>query len=982
MGRSVSVWVLLLTGLLAGAVPVSRADRTPAVDYMRDVRPILSENCYTCHGPDANQRKAGLRLDVRTVAVKRLKSGNLAIVPGDLKKSALVSRITSADPEEIMPPAKSGKKLTEAQVETLKRWIEEGARFERHWMFVPPERPAPPPAKRKGWVRNSIDRFILARLEREGLDPSPEADRITLLRRLSFDLTGLPPTPEAAEAFLADRSAGAYEAQVDRLLKSPRYGERMAIFWLDLVRFADSRGYHSDNPRNVAPYRDYVIRTFNDNLPFDRFTVEQLAGDLLPEPTLRQRVASCYNKLNQTTEEGGAQAREYEAKTSGDRVRNVSSVWMGATLGCAECHDHKFDPWTTRDFYSMAAFFADIDERPIADRDKGIAVPSPEQEEELRRIEAQIAALRKQIDTPTPELEREQIEWEKDAAEQNPPAFGPWHVIGPFRGRTPKEAFTKPFPPEQEIDLKKKYGKLRWVRRPKLVDGKVHPLKGNNSATYLYRTIETDAPGPLALSLGSDDGIKVWVNGAPVLSKEVYRGVAPDQEKITVPLEKGTNRILMKIHNGGGGYGFYFKPLNGGGIPKDVHRIVTTPREKRTAAQAAKLAAFYRSIAPRLRPVRDQSAGVLKKKEALEGSMDRCLVSKAGTPRVVRILPRGNWLNASGETVLPAIPAFLGSIETGGRRATRKDLAEWLVEPGNPLTARTFVNRLWKLFFGIGLSKRLDDLGTQGEPPVHPELLDWMAVEFVERGWDVKRMVRTLVTSAAYRQTSIASPDLLRRDPYNRLVARQSRWRLDAELVRDNALAISGLLNTKMGGRSVRPYQPAGYWFHLNFPKRKWMPDTDDNLWRRGIYTWWQRSFHHPSLMAFDAPSREECTAERPRSNIPQQALVLLNDPTYVEAARVFAHRILENGGRSPEDRLTWAWRRALSRPPRGEEKPILLELYRKHRARYAADPQATRALVGTGAAPVPANADKVELAAWTSVARAILNLHETVTRN
>ncbi len=831
--------------LLAGTGPLA-GGTGDKVDYNRDVRPILAANCYACHGPDARLRKARLRLDQKDGALGELRGGRHAIVPGDPSMSSLVQRISSADEDEVMPPPDSGKELSPAQIETLRRWIEEGAAWSDHWAYVPPARHAPPGVALESWPSRPVDRFILARLEKEGLQPSPEADRVTLLRRLSFDLIGLPPAPAAVDAFLSDTSEAAWEKQVDRLLRSPHYGERMAVFWLDLVRFADTRGFHSDNPRNVHPYRDYVIGVFNENLPFDQFTIEQLAGDLLPEPTLQQRLATCYNKLNQTTEEGGAQAGEYEAKNSSDRVRNVSAVWMGATLGCAECHEHKFDPYAAGDFYRMAAFFADIKEPAITDRDQGIPLPTPEEDRRLGQLEAQLASLEKELADLAPEraqrLARAQSEWEKDA-------------------------------------------------------------------------------------LGD-------------------------------------------------------APLKADGLPPEIRAALEIPAGERDEKQKASLAAHYRSIAPELAPEREELAGLRREKEELEARIARCLVSVAGDPRVVRILTRGNWMDTTGDAVQPAIPAYFGRLETGERRANRMDLARWLVSPANPLTARVFVNRLWKLFFGVGISRRLDDLGAMGEPPVHPALLDWLAVEFMESGWDVKHMVKLLVMSSTYRQSSVVTADLRERDPYNRLLARQSRWRLDAEMVRDNALAVSGLLSLRVGGPSVKPYQPDGYWMHLNFPKRTWTADEGERLYRRGLYTWWQRSFLHPSLMAFDAPSREECSAERPRSNIPQQALVLLNDPTYVEAARVFAYGALREGGETARDRIRWAMRRAVSRSPVPEEIAVLADLYEEHRAQYEADPRAAVELLAVGEAAVPDGIAPAELAAWTSVARAILNLHETVTRN
>jgi len=777
--------LLLAAGVAAAAAPARAAG---PVDFARDVRPILSGQCFVCHGPDAKARKADLRLDVRRDAVAAK-----AIVPGKAGESELIRRITASDPDERMPPAGSKKPtLSPAQIDLLKRWVDEGAKYADHWSFAKLTRPPVPAPARKDWGRNPVDAFVLARLEQEGLAPAPEADRVTLIRRLSFDLTGLPPTPEEVRAFAADRSPDAYEKVVDRLLASPHYGERMAVWWLDLVRYADSIGYHSDNPMNVAPYRDYVIRAFNENEPFDRFTVEQIAGDLLPHPTTRQRVASAYNRLLQTTEEGGAQPLEYEAKYAADRVRNYGQVWLGGTLMCAECHDHKFDPYTQKDFYSVAAFFADVQEAAVGRREPGMLVATPAQEAELKRLDAAAA-----------------------------------------------------------------------------------------------RAVA-----------------KLTAAGAVVPTGALTR--------------------------------------------------------ERTAVAAAR-----------------------KARDDFEASIPHTLVTTAGPPRTVRILPRGNWLDASGPVVAPATPAFLPPLPPKAdpkARYTRLDLARWTVSPDNPLTPRVLANRLWKLAFGRGISRSLEESGSQGEPPTHPELLDWLACELRD-GWDVKKMVRLLVTSGAYRQSSAEPPALRERDPANRLYARQDRFRLDAEFVRDTALAVSGLLVPEVGGPSVKPYQPAGYWAALNFPTREWQNDTGERLYRRGLYTHRQRTFPHPALLAFDAPSREECTCERPRSNIPQQALVLLNDPEFVEAARVLAAKAVELGGKDDAARAGWVFERATGRRPTADETGVLLALLAKHRAEYAADAERAKKLLAVGAARTSSDVPPAELAAWTSVARVVLNLHETVTR-
>jgi Protein of unknown function (DUF1553)/Protein of unknown function (DUF1549)/Planctomycete cytochrome C len=763
------------------------------IDFNRDVRPILADKCFRCHGPDAKDRRAELRLDVEKSA-KEKREDHYAIVPGRPERSELVRRISSRDADTRMPPPDSKKSLSKREIAVLTAWIRQGAVWARHWAYVPPRKHPVPTVKNGTWPRNWIDRFILARLEREGVQPSPEADRVTLIRRLSFDLTGLPPTPDEVDRFADDRRPDAYDRLVDRLLASPAFGERMAVYWLDLVRFADTVGYHGDQDHAISPYRDFVIDAFNDNLPFNRFTRDQLAGDLQPNSTVDQKIASAYNRVLQTSHEGGVQRKEYLAIYAADRIRNLSQVWMAATMGCCQCHDHKFDPFTSKDFYAMQAFFADIDE-----------------DKHLRRGADRIPTLR------LPEL-------------------------------------------------------AVLTRRER------HDVK------YL---------------------------------------------------EKGIARLNFQGS-------------------KEAQR--------------------------RLRNLRSELA-------ATRNSARKVMITKAIKPRTIRLLPRGNWLDDSGPVMQPAVPAFLGRLDGKRHRPNRLDLANWLCDPDHGIgrqTARVMANRFWYLCFGSGIAKVLDDFGGQGEVPSHPELLDNLAMDFLNSGWDVKHMLRLIVTSATYRQSSsIAdrSAKLISHyDPQS--FASQSRFRLPAEMIRDNALAVSGLLVRKTGGASVKPYQPAGYYRHLNFPKRTYKPHLDDRQWRRGVYVHWQRQFLHPMLKAFDAPSREECTAQRPRSNTPIAAITLLNDPTFVEAARVFAARILKEGGRGTNSRLDYAFRWAVSRKPDEFERKSLTGLLESQRRYFQSHPEAAAKLLKTGIAPVPANADKIELAAWTALARATLNLNETITRN
>jgi hypothetical protein len=822
--------VLILT------VAARAAEAQAPLEFNRDVRPILSNNCFLCHGPDKAARKGDLRLDTEVNAYDDRGEGIRIIVPGKPAESELYKRLVTHEPAKKMPPAKANKTVTEKEIAIIKSWIEQGGKYEKHWSLLPPRVAKAPVVKNQAWVRNPVDRFILSRLEAEGLAPSPEADRRTLLRRLSFDLRGLPPTPDEVQAFIKDKAPDAYEKQVFRLLASEQFGERMALNWLDLVRFADTGGYHSDNHRDITPYRDWVIAAFNANMPYNRFTIEQLAGDLLPSPTNDQRVASGYNRLLQTTEEGGAQAKEYQAKYFADRVRNVSTVWLGLTLGCTECHNHPYDPFTTKEFYEFGSFFADISE----------------------------AAVGRQQQTPL-------------------------------------------FNPEQAAKVKAAEGEI----------GKLQGLLA-----------------------------------------------AQDPAKNAAEWEKETQKAEFK------------------GVPKEIEAILRLDAGKRNDKQKQAILAHLRGQDAEYKSLQQRLGEVQKVKDAIVKTVPQTLVTTAMTPRTIRVLPRGNWLDETGEVVTPGTPASLSPLAKKADpkdRFNRLDLAQWIASRDNPMTARAFVNRLWMLYFGQGLVKTLDDLGSQGTWPSHPELLDWLALEF-QSNWDVKSMVYLLVTSNAYRQSSTAPPALRQRDPYNLLVARQARYRLDAEFVRDNALAISGLLVEKVGGASVKPYQPAGYLRYMNFPTRDWAHDKNENQYRRGLYTYWQRSFLHPSLLAFDASTREECTVERPRSNTPQQALVLLNDPTYVEASRAFAERLLKVEG--DRERIQVAYRIALQRTASDEEVAVLTALQRKHRVHFSANPKEAEAFLRIGERPLPAGASAAELAAWTNVTRAVLNLHETITRN
>jgi hypothetical protein len=1015
---------LLLLVFLCWAASAKSLEK---VSYNRDIRPILSDNCFACHGPDANKRKAKLRLDIRDEAIKKE-----AFVPGKPDQSELIRRILADGTDDLMPPENSHKKLTPPQRQLFRRWIAEGAKYEKHWAYIPPEKPEVPAG------RNGIDYLVQKRLKELGLKPSPEADRRTLARRLCFDLVGLPPKPEEVAAFEKDKSPDAYAKFVEKLLASPHYGERMAIGWLDVVRFADTIGYHSDNPRNVWPYRDYVINSFNKDKPFDQFTREQLAGDLLPNSSLEQKVGSAFNRLLLTTEEGGAQPKDYEARMLTDRVRAVGTVWLGQTIGCANCHDHKFDPITQRDFFSMGAFFADVKEASIGRREDGMLVPDEKQQAELARLESEITKAQQELEAQRPGLI---ATWEKAALEAlaletNWTALIPEKTISD-RGtrltadgnvingdKDPKDG-KDTYRVTVKGDLQGVVGfRLEALSSEKLpANGPGLAADGNfvltelsiedastNEIPLATATATFEAPGfPASAALDANHAANNgWaVKGVVGVEQAIYLTTKnpltnEGTSSVTFVIEQksGDKQVLGSFRLAATKNADVVRAPKAAVPRREIAELLRTPSDQRAEKQKEELAAYARNAALGLTELPHRIADAKKAKSDFEVTVPRCLVSVAEPePRTVRILPRGNFLIETGDSVQPALPAYLVAADVrrrtannalmtvanknpGERRLTRLDLADWLVSRDNPLTARVFVNRLWKQFFGTGLSKILDDFGMQGEPPVNAELLDWLAGEFMESGWDVKHMVRLIINSQTYKQVSTASKTLQARDPYNRELARQSRWRIDAELVRDDALSLAGLLVPKIGGPSVKPYQPDGYWENLNFPPRNYEADKSESQYRRGLYVWWQRTFLHPSMVAFDAPSREECVAERNRSNIPQQALVLLNDPTYVEAARSFALRILKESGPDAKSRIEWAWQQALQRAPRADETKTVSELFDRHLSEYRRDPQAAEALLKVGLAPAPKDVNAAELAAWTNVARVILNLHETITRS
>ncbi len=766
------------------------------VDFGREVRPILAKNCFACHGPDEAHRKAGLRLDRRPDAIGRRKRGEPAVVPGKPDASELFRRITLDDDAERMPPAKSGvAPLTAAQVAVLRRWIAQGAPYPEHWAFVKPKRPELPAVNDRSWPRSGLDNFVLARLEKEGLRPSPPADRFVLLRRASLDLRGLPPSPAEVDAFAKDNRPDAYERAVDRMLADPAYGERWARVWLDLARYADSAGYGSDPLRTIWRYRDWVIEAINRDLPYDRFTIEQMAGDLLPNPTEEQRMATAFHRNTMTNTEGGTDREEFRVAAVKDRVDTTFQVWMGLTMGCAKCHNHKYDPFSQLDYYRFYAFFNQSADNDQPDESPVMEAPTAAARAQAREVDARIVALRRKLAAP----ER----------------------IAVLAVRT------TPIPVEA-LDV-------------------------------------------------------FWEIGVAKKSR-------PDLPTLPV--------------------------------------MVELPREKR---------------------------------------------------RVTFVMVKGNFL-AKGEKVEAAVPAFLPPLPEG-TPANRLGVARWLVAPDNPLTARVAVNRLWAQLFGTGIVETEEDFGTQGELPSHPELLDWLATEYVRVGWSTKALLRELVTSATYRQASRVTPELLAKDPKNRLLSRGPRFRLEAEVVRDQALALSGLLSSKMFGPSVYPPQPPGLWQAAFNGQRTWATSTGEDRHRRALYTIWRRTVPYPSLATFDAPSREICTVRRIRTNTPLQAFVTLNDLVYIEAAQALARRIIREGGATPELRARYGLQLCLCRPPQPEQVAQALKLFEREGARYTSDPKSALAMATDPIGPLPKGAEAAEFAAWTVVANVLLNLDAVLTK-
>ncbi len=1180
---------------VTAAPPAGRVDEPGGrgegfrVSYGRDIRPILSDRCFKCHGQDPGSRQAELRMDERESVTMQRKSGRV-VAPGKPDESLILERITSHDPDEVMPPPSAGKKpLTEDEKTLIRRWVAQGGEYEPHWALVPPKRGEAPKVKMPGWVKNEIDAYVLASLDGVGLAPSEPADRETLVRRIYLDLTGLPPTPEEIKAFTDDRAPDAYEKLVDRLFTQEPYrtrtAERLTMPWLDKARYADTNGIHMDAGRQMWLWRDWVINAFRDNMPYDRFIVEQLAGDLIPDATVQQKIASGFNRNHVTTDEGGAIPEEYLVEYAAERTATTSSVLLGLTMNCVRCHDHKFDPLTQNDYYSMFSFFNSIEEPGLYSQlpdpqrafEPFLVVPTPEQVAKRDELTKTLGELKAQLETPSPEedAQREKFfadlsaesaaRWadatlvsasargggtltpqpdqsvlatgenpEKDEftlvyktsatglnaislealldpsmvegrigrafngnavlsklsakvtsladpsqsrdiffnwawadheqpngdfritstfhpspaagwavqgydmkenrlalfrasepfgyeggseirlslsfdsqydkhtfgrvrtsfgglsnADLLPATLGSWHRVGPFMQASTEEAYTKHFGPEDfsSLDLTHDFGGgLKWAFPGPLPDGVVsNSLFGGAAVTYLGRYAYAPSARKITVSLGSDDGFQLFVNGAMVAENRTDRGAAPDQDKATFDLKPGENLVVMKVVNTGGPGGFYFRVLEDGqALPKDLVAALAPPTARAESRTQSMQTAWKMQYSTRYR---DLTQGVAAKQleiAALDAAAPKTMVMKdLPTPRETFVLKRGEYDKPDkSRPATRAIPASLGKLPEGAP-ANRLGLAQWIVSAENPLTARVIVNHYWEMLFGRGIVRTSEDFGYQGDWPSHPQLLDALAVDFRDGGWDLRQLLTKIVTSNTYRQSSKVRDDAKAKDPDNKLLAYFPRTRLSAEQIRDQALYLSGLLVEKAGGPSVKPYQPEGLWQEvamLQSNTRIFERGKGEDLWRRSMYTYWKRAAPPPSMLTFDAPTRESCTVRRTATSTPLQALALWNDEQFVEAARVLAQRTLKEPG-DDRERLNRLITRCTGHAPNDKDLDALTIALTAFRDRLRANPEDATKIVAVGEAPTPTELDPSELAAWTMICNAALNLDACITR-
>lgn len=985
-----------------------------APDFSRDVLPILSDTCFKCHGPDANARKAKLRLDVEAEAKKEV------IVPGKSAESEMIARIFSTDTDELMPPPESKIKLTAAQKATLKAWVDAGAKWGQHWAYEVPKPVALPKVQRGDWPRDGLDAFILARLEHEGLQPSKAADRITWLRRVTLDLTGLPPTLAEVDAFLKDQTPKAFETVVDRLLASPRYGERMAWDWLEAARYADSNGYQGDRERTMWPWRDWVVRAFNANQPYNDFTVEQIAGDLLPSATEEQILATGFNRNHMINGEGGRIAEENRVEYVFDQTETVGTVWMGLTFTCCRCHDHKFDPLSQRDYYSMFSFF---NQTPVngGGGDPAMApniqVGTPEQKKEILTLEQKIDSHTKGITARRAVLAEGQAAWEAEQLKRG--STSAWAPLKPIAARAQQQ--TLELLPDQSVLAKGKlpdrdeyavqmaagvkpfrHVRLEALQHASLPAGGLSRVKGGNFVLTDFKVmLEGTGLEPKELKLS---GAKSTFNQGGLDVKQAIDGNAGSGWGVW-PGEPGVKQaqtavftlaepvklaadaklvVLLKFNHSAKQHvmGRFRVSVSDAAEPGfgsgELLAALKTEPAKRTAAMKQTVAQAYSLNDPELRKLQTESDAAKKRISDLRRGFPKVMVMRDGTKRETRVLTRGVYNKPTDIVVTSNTPASLPAFPEDAPR-NRLGLAVWLVDPKHPLTARVTVNRIWQQFFGTGLVKTTEDFGVQSERPSHPDLLDWLAQEFVSNGWNVKALHRRIVLSATYRQSSAVTTALHERDPENRLLARMTRYRLPSWMIRDQALAVSGLLMDKMGGPPVKPYQPQGVWAESTFGKKRYSQDKGEALYRRSLYTFWRRIVG--PTMFFDEAKRQTCEVRRARTNTPLHALITLNDVAYVEAARAMAQRVLKEGGADDAARTAYAFRLATTRHPNKAEATVLQQRVQQLRKTYTANPEATQALLKVGEHARDEKLPATEHAVYTVLCNLVLNLDEVITR-
>ncbi len=1003
-----------------------------SINYNRDIRPILSANCFYCHGPDEAHQEADLRLDHAQGATRDL-GGYQAIVPGDAEASEAIKRILTDDHDDLMPPPESEKKLTSSEKALLRRWIQDGANYESHWSFLKPVRPEIPQVDQAQWVLQPIDAFVLERLEKDGLEPSPEASKETLIRRVTLDLTGLPPSPSEVESFLNDHSSNAYEKVVDRLLQSERYGERMALNWLNAARYADTHGYQNDQERQMWIWRNWVIDAYNQNKPFDEFTIEQIAGDMLPESTMDQKIASAFNRNHRINGEGGVIPEEYRVEYVIDRVETTGTIWLGLSVGCARCHSHKFDPISQHEFYSMFSYFNNVPEKG-RDGNRGnaeptLTVPVPGMELKVADAEDKVESLRAKISQDTPAYLQEFDQWKKTTRQD---LLEGKHQTSWSAANITKVASTggvrfeeledgsylatgkNPANAVYTITLQPQNGTITGIRLETLTHSKLtngglaRSVNGNFVLTGFEVAVqEKDTKKseriaiasaladysqngyPIDKSIDGNNSTGWAVFGRPKMkdTTAVFTFSEPlkvsEETIVTIRLrhegsfnQHSIGRFRLAITSA-------TQPtLEGGnGFDADILLALKTDQVELTSEQHTLLSDYYRDLAPSLAPLRKQLQSAEKSLEQVKkkATTTVMIMEEMEERRPAYFLNRGQY-DQPGEEVFPTIPVSLGKLPEGAPN-NRLGFAQWLVSPDNPLPARVTVNRYWQMLFGMGLVKSVDDFGAQGEYPSHPELLDWLATEFVRSGWDIKAMLRMTVTSATYRQSSAADAELRTFDPGNRLLARGPRFRLSGEMVRDQALFVSGLLEPAIGGPSVKPYQPAGLWEEVAYDKKmRYVRGSGEDLYRRSMYTFWKRAVAPPSMILFDSSGRERCDVARRATNTPLQALVILNDVQFVEAARFLAQRIMQEGGGTPSERLEYAWQLTLARHPDSFERETLQKSFQHYLTHYQAQPEAAEQLIEIGERDSN-DFDPIELAAYTAMANVILNLDETITR-